>query len=85
LKTSYGPRRLQVEARARTTGGGAARLCYLGGILGLNLAVPLCSSYERLLGKRAWWDRYRDLVVRTVDYKKYDDTLRGKPTDLAAL
>lgn len=76
LRTSFDPRRLTLEARARAAPGRAAQVVYVARTLGLNLAVGAYRRYERMLGRTPWWDRYRELVFRTADFKKYDDTLR---------
>lgn len=75
LRASTSPRQLMAEARLRG-GPGAARLGYLLKIWGANVAVGAYRSYQRLRGLQPWWDAYRDLVFRTADYRKYDDTLR---------
>jgi hypothetical protein len=76
LAASGDPARLTAEARARVPQGGMGRLAYLARIYALNLAVGAYRRFELLLGRHPWWDRYRELVFRTADYKKYDDTLR---------
>lgn len=76
MTTAYNPARLLAEARARVPAAGLARLRYLARIWGLNLALGVYRRGELLLGRVPWWDRYRDLVFRTADYRKYDDTLR---------
>lgn len=76
LRPSRDPRRLLAEARARVPGGRLARLHYLARIWLLNLLVGPYQLAEAIGGRLPWWDQYRDLVFRTADYKKYDDTLR---------
>lgn len=89
LRPSRDPRTLLVEARARTAPAIWPRLRYLWRIWALNLAVQLYRPYERLRGRGPWWDSYRELVFRTADYKKFDDTLRmiiaGTPAQRQAL
>lgn len=85
LRVSRDPARLLVEARARAPRGRLARLGYVARIWLLNLLVAAAAA----AGRARWWDRYRDLVFRTADYKKYDDTLRmvlsGTPAQRARL
>ncbi|NJN15188.1 MAG: DUF3095 domain-containing protein [Oscillochloris sp.] len=76
LQASTDPRRLMVETRLRSAPQPLARLSYLARILALNVAVAAYRIAQRLRGMIPWWDRYRDLVFRTTDSKKYDDTLR---------
>lgn len=76
LQASTDPRKLMVEAQVRTPPALWPRLSYLARIWAINLGVRLYGRYEGLLGRRPWWDRYRELVFRTSDYKKFDDTLR---------
>lgn len=89
LRASVDPRSLLVETRVRTPPSPWARLSYLARIWALNLGVQLFGRYEGLRGRLPWWDRYRELVFRTADYKKYDDTLRmiiaGAPAQRARL
>lgn len=76
LRASVSPRELLVETRARSAPALWPRLSYLARIWATNLGVGLYRRYEALAGRTPWWDRYRDLVFRTADYRKYDDTLR---------
>lgn len=89
LRASLDPRKLLAEARARTAVPPRSGLAYLARIWALNLGVQLYRGYERLAGRLPWWDSYRDLVFRTADYKKFDDTLRmiiaGTPAQRAQL
>ncbi|HMQ31293.1 MAG TPA: DUF3095 domain-containing protein [Chloroflexaceae bacterium] len=89
LRATIDPRALLVETRARTAPALWPRLRYLAQIWGLNLGVRLYRHYEAIRGRGPWWDQYRDLVVRTADYRKYDDTLRmiiaGTPAQRQAL
>ncbi|MFV9505192.1 MAG: DUF3095 domain-containing protein [Oscillochloridaceae bacterium umkhey_bin13] len=76
LQATLAPGGLRAEMRLR---GGAklmTRLRYLAEIWGIILAVRLYRSYEALVGRVPWWDRYRNQSYATTDYKKYDDTLR---------
>jgi hypothetical protein len=89
LRASANPRNLLAETKARAGPGFGARLNYMARILLLNVAVQLYRPYEALRGRVPWWDRYREIVFRTADYKKYDDTLRmiiaGTPAQRAKL
>lgn len=76
LRAARDPRRLLTETRARAAPPTLARLGYLARIWGLNQGVQLYRHYQALRGLPPWWDQYRELVFRTADYKKYDDTLR---------
>jgi hypothetical protein len=76
LRPSLSPGALLVEARARSAPALRPRLGYLARIWATNLGVGLHRRYETLLGRAPWWDRYRGLVFRTADFRKYDDTLR---------
>jgi hypothetical protein len=76
LQATLAPRGLEAEATLRGGAASGARLRYLAEIWGMILAVRLYRHYERLIGRPPWWDRYRSLAFSTVDYKKYDDTLR---------
>lgn len=89
LRPSYDPRRLLAETKLRSPLGLAPRLRYLAQIWALNLAVRLYKRLEQLRGRLPFWDQYREIVFRTADYKKYDDTLRmiiaGTPAQRARL
>jgi hypothetical protein len=76
LQATLAPRGLRAEATLRGGATLSARLRYLAEIWAMILAVRLYRHYERLIGRPPWWDRYRSLAFSTVDYKKYDDTLR---------
>lgn len=83
MKASYDPRRLLTETKLRSKPGLLSRLGYLSRIWALSLLVTIYPQYGSGGGKPAWWDRYREIVFQSADYKKYDDTLRmiiaGKP------
>jgi hypothetical protein len=76
MKSNFNPFQLITETKLRTPPGPPTRLRYLIEILGTNIGVALYRIYQAARGERSWWDAYREVVFRTADYKKYDDTLR---------
>jgi hypothetical protein len=76
LRANFNPWQLLTETKIRTPPGPPTRLRYLLAIWGTTIGVALYRIYQQLRGDRPWWDAYREIVFRTTDYKKYDDTLR---------
>jgi hypothetical protein len=76
LQATLAPRGLHAEATLRGGRALSARLRYQSQVWSMILMIRLYRHYERLIGRPPWWDRYRSLAFTTVDYKKYDDTLR---------
>ncbi|NNJ12551.1 DUF3095 domain-containing protein [Chloroflexales bacterium ZM16-3] len=76
LRANFNPLQLLAETKLRTPPGPPTRLRYLLEIWGTNIGVSLYRIYQAARGQTPWWDAYREVVFRTADYKKYDDTLR---------
>jgi hypothetical protein len=76
LRANFNPLQLLAETKLRMPPRAPARLRYLIKIWGTNMGVAIYRLYQAVRGERPWWDAYREVVFRTADYKKYDDTLR---------
>jgi len=72
---SFSPKRLQAETRVRTPRSGWTRFWYTAKIWGQNILLKwfVAQDIETETGR---WRDYIDLLVRSSDFRKYDDMLR---------